>query len=1750
MQLELGDIIQINSSELVEFHQQTYVITFLNSELLVVQNIITNTTSEFTIKNKTLTNKLIENINLLKRNSKKGFVAQNGFSINMWIDIHFNTTIPFVLTGKITNIEEDMIEIQVHSFEDEVYIYIDFAYQGIPLDSNISKIYIRNSPDVDISDEYDAELNQQQEKSQIANDIINIDKIVFHEDYLEAIEIKEQKEDYQQTYSLSTQINDLMEDILASNSQPSKELLNEIFIITERYKSLYTKYLLKKDSREKTIDKLLENNWIIPIIKNKQRLFISNEMNDNKHITNISNVEHISNLIKNLHELDTTNSFEDKYEKLLEIIDNFYKYGLDEYYLENVHEVKTPINTFIHNPEELTDELVSFGILVKENVPTIDKIAFKEQQTNVGDYINISAFAILPDCLLIREKCKKLSENILRRALVNDLQYYNYTIKKKNHYEQAFDDLHDKKNQFTSLFEKILHYIPSTRENINEKYIDNLTNDNIEALIIKHCLKKINHNNISLYSLLKELALYSKDKECLNVNILKELTEYFNNKILELKQKILDTKNIEIPPSDNPTSTFTKNYLDGIENYYDGDKYTQLGNSELISEMMNADNNETFISVILTKKNDMVDFAKFNKSAYKYLVDNDNIKLQKNKCNQYFLSKQYHTVRDLDADNSKDIYFDKEYDPTNYGMFTKEELDDDEKCIETLVTKYKIPIEEAKYEYESMRDNMRKVIPGQYALLYNDGQFIIFKRNSQNNWEPTTEFNGMDGTKIFCNIKSDCFATHKNLCANLNTAKKLARITEIKENINTFDSEIVMKKAEFKTLMINKYNQAMQQKTLHMINKKKTALIQNKLLYDIGTSFVPFEIIQSPFLDLFQVIINLKETATKYEYLIKFCANYTRDANPMNKDETTYWKYCIKTNIKLVPMFMYKLAISYHINDNYIQEMANLCKEQGVLSEDNDKFIDKYSGYVIKNIEYSDSYQSESMPIPPQNVLSKLDLHPRANDPTNSAYENVSQKNVDYITKIINGLCNKMYIVLNDDQLSFIYKNVTSDFVNFFKNKNLDKKQEQTVHSYYIMYFTLAYFSLEVLCAIPEIATKKQYPGCVKSFTGWPVTDKANISGIEYISCVAYKMAINEFPWKILRMKIFKKGVKSTPETISEEVQDFLDKIILKPAAMKKINKKINYLSYIEKRKAKEKEILLKKLDDFLPPQKPYKILFTLTKNYKNQSHSALQTKAYYYTISLNHNIQTLIKTIIDESDLVVDPIQEKINKNYDFFIHKPIYEDIQQLQIINKLLDEKYYPISYFHRKKYGLNYFDLFADVMQNEKTINDFVFSSLSNVEESLRVMYPTLPDDIPKSKLLFHELMKELNITVSAKELSKIYTANYEEKIRDADIFYKQITPVQDKLIYLLNKFPESVVVNHFYTLLTNENDIENIAVENLNADKETIKTYITDSCSYRSSNKKKLNEQLDMLFESIYEIDKRWKLIRTSEDEVNIFASPAAETQQNALHNIKNQIEFMYKTLPAMLLNNQVFDPAKIPDHWNVSNIHSNDIKDNIKSYYYFLEKYERCLQKDLIVELFEIFSKNTEGISELCDIILLSKDSYNDDTVYILLLYLNMFSAKMLIDLAEELNTSDALTCVSDYIYDGFNIFSFDLINTSYDKIYNDVNRIKESEKLTVTNMLKDMGEEERIIDNEFKKYGLGWRSKGQSKNVRVYEKDDYDDERNSEKYDKDSFMYGLLGDVFERNDSNIDPDNDIDFMEAIDMGDIPDDDDNDFLEE
>ena len=52
--------------------------------------------------------------------------------------------VPFIMTGLITNLEEDSITIE--TYPDKETIYIDFGYKGIPENLPLEKIIIRKEP--------------------------------------------------------------------------------------------------------------------------------------------------------------------------------------------------------------------------------------------------------------------------------------------------------------------------------------------------------------------------------------------------------------------------------------------------------------------------------------------------------------------------------------------------------------------------------------------------------------------------------------------------------------------------------------------------------------------------------------------------------------------------------------------------------------------------------------------------------------------------------------------------------------------------------------------------------------------------------------------------------------------------------------------------------------------------------------------------------------------------------------------------------------------------------------------------------------------------------------------------------------------------------------------------------------------------------------------------------------------------------------------------------------------------------------------------------------------------------------------------------------------------------------------------------------------------------------------------------------------------------------------------------------------
>ena len=89
-------------------------------------------------------NEAITGITILSRADKPGYAAQNDLVPQTWVDIYFGGDIPVVMTGKITDLEEDRVEITTHPDGD--VIYIDFAYKGIPEDIPIEKILIRGEP--------------------------------------------------------------------------------------------------------------------------------------------------------------------------------------------------------------------------------------------------------------------------------------------------------------------------------------------------------------------------------------------------------------------------------------------------------------------------------------------------------------------------------------------------------------------------------------------------------------------------------------------------------------------------------------------------------------------------------------------------------------------------------------------------------------------------------------------------------------------------------------------------------------------------------------------------------------------------------------------------------------------------------------------------------------------------------------------------------------------------------------------------------------------------------------------------------------------------------------------------------------------------------------------------------------------------------------------------------------------------------------------------------------------------------------------------------------------------------------------------------------------------------------------------------------------------------------------------------------------------------------------------------------------
>jgi hypothetical protein len=145
-------------------------------------------------------------------------------------------------------------------------------------------------------------------------------------------------------------------------------------------------------------------------------------------------------------------------------------------------------------------------------------------------------------------------------------------------------------------------------------------------------------------------------------------------------------------------------------------------------------------------------------------------------------------------------------------------------------------------------------------------------------------------------------------------------------------------------------------------------------------------------------------------------------------------------------------------------------------------------------------------------------------------------------------------------------------------------------------------YLIAIQTSVPSIKTRKTFPGCVRSFDGYPLEGAGDLSSLHYIACVAYKIRAPIDPWNVLLRK------KETD--ISGKIKDYIDKFLLTiPEVIQKMKEKTDFL-LSEPSELLSEEHNIFNWKQFLPPLVPIKMknFNSISSEFKNKLNQNLRS--------------------------------------------------------------------------------------------------------------------------------------------------------------------------------------------------------------------------------------------------------------------------------------------------------------------------------------------------------------------------------------------------------------------------------------------------------------------------------------------------------------------------------------------------------------
>ena len=576
-------------------------------------------------------------------------------------------------------------------------------------------------------------------------------------------------------------------------------------------------------------------------------------------------------------------------------------------------------------------------------------------------------------------------------------------------------------------------------------------------------------------------------------------------------------------------------------------------------------------------------------------------------CHRHSLAKHYTSLTELQKDNYQDeLYYDPDLDDTPYELLNQYKKDIPAKWTDlkdphvtafldmleqSLIGKHGIDEADAKEYAIRLLTKKRRVLDGEYALLdLSKDDFDIGLYNNKyykrkgNLWvkDPSVEeeafmdlpalvqqaFQRKKKTlnQMFCEGSADCMKDPTTqICQSTQEAEDriLARRRQLAQGELGKRIDLSMREQakalekEIETVTHRLFNierwRYCQRYKWNFAADHIAKLYQTKKEKDLAGDGVGPIVLQSPYVKMRDNILGQHDFAKRQHDIVRFYRDFLREPMTEQLDEDSAWLYCTETNTKLLPRFLYDLALEFVTRgESGYRTLLEKIKQNQEISDDGHAIVDRNSGFTIAQIEWEneDLYDEHGFKIQTGDVMESMEAYLLEEEraaaeeagmdvESRLATTILESEDTTLIKNIFETLARILEINKKDTNrglhdfvirvsVEYIEQNLMTPLDFQIQNEALIKKRgwdeakiQQQYKLYYHQYMVIVVSSIFLIglqTAKPQILTKKTVPGCVKSFEGYPLTETTeDLSGIQYMTCILNLIKSSYAPWNAIK---------------------------------------------------------------------------------------------------------------------------------------------------------------------------------------------------------------------------------------------------------------------------------------------------------------------------------------------------------------------------------------------------------------------------------------------------------------------------------------------------------------------------------------------------------------------------------------------------------------------------------------------------------